>query len=90
MPQKPPAPRPASWFAVPGNAEGCWLAHDHERLTYWSCGHARRITHKRSPFLPCPPCAAERKQRRKYIAGHVALLLVQLVLMAWIMTGAAR
>ncbi len=91
MPEKHPAPRPASWFDAPAHPEGgCWLRHDHERLTYWACGHARRRDHERSPFLRCPPCAADRRIRRKYIAGHIALLVLQVVLLCLFAAGELR
>lgn len=88
MPKRPLPPDPGSFYDAPGSPDGyVFLTPGHERLTYWSCGHARRITHKRSPFLPCPPCAAERKRSRKYLAGHVALFVLQLVLIALFARG---
>jgi len=80
MPEKPPAPTGPIWLEFMDGNYGYWVPRTYPPLTSWACGHARRIDAGRSCFLPCPACTAERKRSRKYIAGHVALLLIQILL----------
>jgi hypothetical protein len=70
---------------------------NHERLfavdspiwKTWACGHPRRPKQERQPWQICPACEAAATRSRKYIAGHVALLLLQLVL-GFFMLGGGR
>lgn len=91
MPEKPPAPvSPVIW--VDGYSmfdEGAWLLRDSKLLKSWACGHARRPDAGRHPGHRCPPCSADRKRQRKFIAGHIALIVIQLVL-GFVMVGGGR
>lgn len=91
MPQpRPPMPPPVIWVdGITPYHEGKWYRSDSQALRSWKCGHARRPDAGRSFRLRCPACTAFDKRNRKYIAGHVALLLLQLVL-GFFMLGGAR
>ncbi len=55
----------------------------------WACGHPRRQRQERQPWQKCIPCANADKQARKYIAGHIALIVIQVVL-GLFMVGGSR
>lgn len=91
MPLRPPVFKPVvTWVdGITPYHEGKWYRSDNQALRSWKCGHARRPDAGRSFRLPCPACTAFDKRNRKYIAGHVALLLLQLGLM-FLMIGGVR
>jgi len=90
MPQPMPLIDTVRWFEDSDHEEGgFWLPPSHQRWQEFACGHARRKTSARKAWDYCRGCAFDRKHRRKYIAGHVALIVIQLVL-GFLMVGGAR
>jgi hypothetical protein len=67
-----------------------WSDPNNPKWKSWACGHARRSPQERPPTLKCPPCAASDRHSRRYIAGHIALLLLQFVLMGLFASEALR
>jgi hypothetical protein len=59
---------------------GQWFKRDDPRLKSWKCGHARRVDAGKGWWYDCPACAVLKKHRRNYIAGHIAILLIQILL----------
>lgn len=85
MPEKPSAPNPAP----PKRDSDCpefiaamreWRDPNHPVWKVWACGHPRRQRQERQPWQKCIPCENSDTRARRYFAGHVALLLIQVLL----------
>jgi hypothetical protein len=94
LPDKPSAPRPAPPKQDAGypefiNAMREWSDPNSPIWKTWACGHPRRVRQERQPWEKCLPCANSDKRARKYIAGHIALILIQLAL-AFVTVGGCK